>query len=346
MLWRAPRTLSLLLAALLVGCGGASAPDAGGADAGTTDAPPADAQGLDAALDAAVPGDAGEDAGDLDAAISDASDAGALDSGTPPGTVLMRVVAANLTSGNGQDYDRGHGLRILDGLNPDVVLIQELNYGSNAPQTLRRMVDTTFGAEFSYYRAETGNLPNGVISRWPILDSGTWADDEVGNRGFSWARIDVPGPTDLWAVSLHLLTANGGVRTREANQLVDYIEANVPAGDYLVVGGDLNTNTRSEGAVGALRQVVSTTYVPVDRDGNDGTNASRSKPYDWVMPDLDLEAHHTPVRIADQDFPAGLVFDTRVFTPISAVPPAQLEDSDAPQMQHMAVVRDFLLPAP
>lgn len=343
MLWRAPRTLSLMLVALLVGCGGTPTPDAGGADGGAADAAvsdtgAADAQSLDGAADAGV----GNDAGLTDGA---APDAGPTDSGTPPGTVLARIVAANLTSGNGQDYDRGHGLRILDGLNPDIVLIQELNYGSNAPQTLRRMVDTTFGTEFSYYRAETGNLPNGVISRWPILESGTWTDDEVGNRGFSWARIDVPGPIDLWAVSLHLLTANGGVRTREANQLVDYIKANVPEDDYLVVGGDLNTNSRSEGAVSALRQVVSTAYVPVDRNGVDGTNASRSKPYDWVMPDEDLEAHHTPVRIADQDFPEGLVFDTRVFTPMSAVPPAQQEDSDADQMQHMAVIRDFLLPA-
>lgn len=319
-------------------------PDAGSPDAGSPDASSPDAGPSDSG---ALTPDATVDAGLSDGAVVDSGlrpDAGPSDSGIPSGLTPIRVVAANLTSGNGQNYDPGDGLRILDGLNPDIVLMQEMNYGSNAPQTLRRMVDTAFGPEFDYYRAETGSLPNGVISRWPILEAGTWSDAEVGNRGFTWARIDVPGPLDLWAVSLHLLTSNGGTRTREANQLVEYIQAQVPEADLLVVGGDLNTNTRNEGAVGALAAVVSAQRTPTDGDGNSDTNSSRSKPYDWVLPDPDLELHHTAVRIADQVFPEGLVFDTRVFQPMSAVPPAQAGDSDAPQMQHMAVVRDFLVP--
>ena len=42
----------------------------------------------------------------------------------------------------------------------------------------------------------------------PILDSGSWDDTLSPNRDFAWARIDVPGPHDLWAVSLHLLTSS------------------------------------------------------------------------------------------------------------------------------------------
>ncbi len=56
----------------------------------------------------------------------------------------------------------------------------------------------------------------------------------------------MPGPKDLWVVSVHLLTASSCVRNTEATNLVNFIKANVPAADYLVVGGDFNTDSRSE----------------------------------------------------------------------------------------------------
>ncbi len=332
--------LSCLLLSAIWACGESAANDAGPLqDAEFTDASPSDAATMDGSTDAGVVADAGpNDAGP--------TDSGPRDTGIPPGATHIRVAAANLTSGNGQDYDQGHGLRILASLSLDVVLIQELNYLDSSPSDIRSLVDENFGANFDYVRAATGSLPNGVISRWPIIDSGTWQDAEVGNRGFTWALIDIPGPVDLWAVSLHLLTRSGSIRTREATQLVEYIQANVPEADYLVLGGDLNTNTRSEGAVSTLEAVVSTQHIPVDRDGKDGTNMARSKPYDWVLPDADLEALHIPVVLANQPFPDGLVFDTRVFTPISDLFPVLESDSGASQMQHMAVLRDFLIPAP
>lgn len=40
----------------------------------------------------------------------------------------------------------------------------------------------------------------------------------------------------------------------------------------------------------------------------------------------------------------GLVVDTRIYTPLGDLAPAELADSDAANMQHMAVVRDFLVP--
>ena len=83
--------------------------------------------------------------------------------------------------------------------------------------------------------------------------------------------------------------------------------------------------------------------MSVDQDGLTGTNASRGKPYDWVLPDADLEAFHVPVVIGAQSFPDGLVFDTRVYTPLDDVAPAQATDSGAPSMQHMAVVKDFVI---
>jgi endonuclease/exonuclease/phosphatase family metal-dependent hydrolase len=256
------------------------------------------------------------------------------------------VVAGNITSGNYQSYDPGHGIRIFQGLDPDVVLIQEFNYGDNTTADLRAMVDQAFGAEFSYYREPRGSIPNGVISRWPILQSGRWEDVDVSNRGFAWARIDIPGSRDLWAVSIHLLTSSSGDRSREAGHLVQFIERDVPGSAFLVVGGDLNTDSRTESCISTLRRVVTTQGTPVDQDGNPGTNRSRSKPYDWVLPDADLDGFRVPVTLGTNTFPNGLVFDSRVYTPLADVSPVRREDSDAPQMQHMAVVKDFLVREP
>ena len=52
----------------------------------------------------------------------------------------LRLMAANITSGNLQSYDPGEGSRIFKGTKPDVVMIQEFNYDDNSrrPSELRR----------------------------------------------------------------------------------------------------------------------------------------------------------------------------------------------------------------
>jgi endonuclease/exonuclease/phosphatase family metal-dependent hydrolase len=261
------------------------------------------------------------------------------------GGVRLRLMAANTTSGNHQSYDPGHGIRIFQGTNPDVVMIQEFNYGDNSPGAIRQFVDTTFGPGFSYYREGGAQIPNGVISRWPIIASGEWDDPYVSNRDFAWARIDIPGPKDLWAVSVHLLTSSSTTRNDEARSLVQYIQAHVPPGDYLVIGGDLNTGSRSESAFSTLSQVVTTSGpFPVDQNGNGHTNATRARPYDHVLVDGDLLPYQTATVIGGSSYAAGLVVDTRVYTPLSELYPAQYDDSGASNMQHMAVIKDFLIP--
>lgn len=260
---------------------------------------------------------------------------------------VIRIMAANLTSGNGQSYDPGHGSRIFQGLDPDIVLIQEFNYLSNSPPDFRSFVDTSFDTNYDYFREPGGDqIPNGIISRYPILESGQWADSNVSNRDFAWARIDIPGDRDLWAVSVHFLTTGTSERNAQATALKNYIQANVPAADYLVVGGDFNTNSFTEAALTTLSAVVNTSGRPKDQNNATGTNASRSNPYDQVLPDPDLNPLETAVTISGHSFtyPNGLVFDTRVFTPISAASPALTSDSGATNMQHMGVIRDFLIP--
>lgn len=294
----------------------------------------------DAGQDAGT--DAGEDAGED-------PDGGDPDAGENPDgeTVSVRVLAANLTSGNYSSYDPGHGQRIMQGVSPDIVLVQEFKYGQSPQNDVSGFVEDTFPG-FDFYREPiggNGDIPNGVISRWPILEAGKWDDPEVDNREFVWARIDIPGEVDLWVVSLHLLTRNASTRRAEADALVAYIETHIPEADYLIVGGDLNTDSRGESAFRALAAVVDVEGPhPVDQNGAQGTNASRAKPYDHVFADWDLRPYQVPTVIGENVFEAGLVVDTRTYTPLSDLAPAQYGDSGATNMQHMGVVKDFLVP--
>ena len=258
--------------------------------------------------------------------------------------VHIRVVAANLSSGKYQSYDQGHGRRILQGLKPDIVLIQEFNYGAKSVQAMDEFVGIAFGEQFEWFREPKGTIPNGVISRWPIIKAGYWEDTQSPNREFSWARIDIPGPRDLWAISVHLLTAKASTRTKQVTALLNEVEAMVPVSDFLVIGGDLNTNTPNEGCFDLLDKVVSRAHLPRDQDGNRNTNADRTRPYDWLLPDKDLEVFHDSVRLGGSVYPDGLVFDSRVYTPLTDVAPVEAADSAASGMQHMAVVRDFEVP--
>ena len=261
------------------------------------------------------------------------------------GEVRLRLMAANITSGTQQSYDPGHGIRIFQGTDPDVAMLQEFNYGDNSPAALRAFVDEAFGTTFHYCREAGAQIPNGVVSRYPILGCGEWDDPRVTNRDFAWARIDMPGAKDLWAVSVHLLTASSTERNLEAQSLVQFIQANVPAGDYLVIAGDLNTDSRTEPCFSTLASVVSTSGAfPVDRNGNGHTNASRAKPYDHVLVDGDLVALQTAVVLGSSSYASGLVVDTRVHSPLSELSPALAGDSGAEAMQHMGVLKDFLLP--
>ena len=83
---------------------------------------------------------------------------------------------------------------------------------------------------------------------------------------------------------------------------------------------------------------------PADGSGNGNTSAPRSKPYDWLLADPDLSPLGVPVVVGQRGFAAGLVFDSRVFTPLADVGPVQAGDSAAQNMQHMPVVRDFRIP--
>lgn len=259
---------------------------------------------------------------------------------------VIRVMAANTTSGNNQSYDPGHGNRIFLGLDPDIALVQEMNVGDNTAAEYRAWVNENFGSTFSYH-VETGkSIPNGIVSRYPFINTGVWEDTQMPDREFVWARIDLPGDMNLLAISVHLSSGGGSsVRNTQAGNLRTLIQANKLATDHVVIGGDFNTDTRTENCLSTLSSVVVTgSPWPVDQDGTGGTNASRAKPYDWVAPGSSLAALSTPLVIGANTFANGLVFDSRVYSPLSAVSPVQSGDSGATNMQHMAVMRAFLIP--
>jgi hypothetical protein len=120
---------------------------------------------------------------------------------SPASADPIRIVAANLTSGNKQSYDLGEGIRILQALKPDIALIQEWNYKDNSQAAMREFVDQVFGTEYSFFREKNAQIPNGVISRFPIIKSGEWDDDLVDNRDFAFARLDLPGDIELSATN-------------------------------------------------------------------------------------------------------------------------------------------------
>ena len=264
--------------------------------------------------------------------------------------LALRVVAANLTSDNQQTYSpdngnhsnpEGAGARILKALKPDVVLIQEFN--TTVP--MRQWINKTLGENFDFMTEKGMQIPNGIISRFPIIESGSWDDPVLNNREFAWAHLRLPEKRDLWVVSVHLHSKGESSRATQSAALARFIKDHVPKDAMLLIGGDLNTRTTGESCFKELSTVVVIPEKPpADQNGDITTNRPRNRPYDWVLASRLLEKAAVPVKLAGREFPHGLVFDSRVFEPLENVAPVRKTDSGLPMMQHMAVVRDFLLP--
>ena len=155
--------------------------------------------------------------------------AGSLGAQTPgvfQTNLTLRIMAANLTSG-GPTYQTA-GLNILKGLKPDIVAIQEFNYGNNSAADFRHMLDTTFGTNFVYYRESGYSIPNGIISRFPIRAAGSWDDSLVPDRGFAWARLDAPSFDFVWSVCIYTAVAARGSQPGGPGAQ-NLISANFPA---------------------------------------------------------------------------------------------------------------------
>ncbi|MBQ3369324.1 hypothetical protein IJG44_10580 [bacterium] len=280
-------------------------------------------------------------------------------------SVQIRIVAGNITSGNKQSYDPGHGIRIFQALKPDIALVQEMNYGNNSVSDYKNFAQEIVGT--NYYAVDNKqkcnnnkcNIPNGIVSKYLITDSDSWDDPNINDRALLWAIIDIPGEKDIFAVSVHLHTGPESDQVTAAKLIVDEIakvkEKN-PGKYYYVVGGDFNgTAAVSSNGFGKNDTFYVAGPHPVDENGNGNTNAKREKHYDFVLADYPLHEFQIPVvYYSSKDpektkiFENGLVFDTRVYEKKESelneyFYPAQKNDSGASSMQHMAVVKDFLI---
>jgi endonuclease/exonuclease/phosphatase family metal-dependent hydrolase len=275
--------------------------------------------------------------------------ASAIFSITFPATAeTIRIMAANITSGTQQSYEEP-GIRIFQGLKPDIVLIQEFNYEDQGG--LRELVDQAFGENYYYHvgpHTGSGDIPNGVVSKWPFKSSGWWDDIYQSNREFVWAVIDIPGEKDLQVVSVHLSSGGGATeRDNQAKNLKSYVQSNFDNDHYIVIGGDLNTNNRTEDAIVTFKEFLAAdVHTPVDRNYDSDTNEGRDKDYDWVMPNSLLDGYNATLPVGSRNYSNGIVFDSWVFTPLSEVAPVQWYDSHCTGMQHMAVMKAFELPEP
>lgn len=266
-------------------------------------------------------------------------------------------MASNLSSGSLQRYETP-GLNILKGLKADIVAMQEFNvsnsFGVNTTPALSNMVATTFGTNFVYFRETGYSIPNGIISRYPMLTNGSWVDSDTGvnDRGFVWAKIGLPDTNILYVVSVHLKAGNDSSpppsdasrRTAQAAEIKARIGTNFPANAWVIVAGDMNIYDESEGAVATFATFLSDSPVPADQNGDSDTNAGRNERYDRLLMSFSMTNMLVPVVMPSRTYTNGLVFDSRVYTNLTDVPPVAMGDSGVSGMQHMAVIRDFRIP--
>ena len=257
--------------------------------------------------------------------------------------VSANLVSGTVTIGDQTAYDDA-GQHLLRALAPDIVAIQEWVVTNSFAQ----FVTDNFGSDFYWVTdGTTGQyaMPNGIISRWPIVETHVW-DDAVGYRQHIHAKIKLPGTKNLNLVSVHLksgdTTTDIDARILGARNLTNAIEqANFSASDYLLIAGDLNTTNRSATELSILTSIVSDAHKPTDKAGSENTNPSKARPYDYVLPDSALEIQYVGMNYNGTSFPDGMIFDTREWGDHQY--PALGSDSEAANLTHAPVMKVFSL---
>ncbi len=269
---------------------------------------------------------------------------------SPAPAAELRIMSWNVTK-----LSRKAGVetvRIIQGLAPDVALLQEWYVGYPVRDDIEGWIEAAFGDGFSYHRADSGYFKNGIVSRWPITASGSWPDLQKPNYNHDWAIIDIPGPIDLQIVSAHLDASDQDVKIGQIKDIIDYIEANFSNSHDQMLGGDFNTTKRTSEPIPTLLDEANWTDscwvtisdgTPQDQNGDDDTNLNRTFNYDWLVPNTLLGAQIMPLDLGGDGGPylGGIVFDSRVFTPLSAVAPIQLGDTDNGAQDHCPVVKSY-----
>ncbi len=259
--------------------------------------------------------------------------------------VTIRIMSANVTSGDGQRY-QNEGVRLIQAVKPDIALLQEFRYSYQFDDSLDSLVVRAFGPEYVYYVGE-GSLNNGIVSKYPILSAGSWDSNRVDDRTWDWAVIDIPGDRDLFVVSVHLYTKDNEA---EMPVLLNKIMNKVNSDNknyYVMLGGDFNQryNNIVSSYLGSFFKVgTSNSEFPRDQNGNIKTYATRKGQIDYLLCSPDFCEMEIPTMFAGVGYTHGHVLDSRVYAnygTLDRIPPVQAGDSDALLMQHMPIFRDF-----
>ena len=270
--------------------------------------------------------------------------------------IKLRLLAANITSGNDQAYEE-EGIRIFKALKADIIMIQEFNSKTG----IDSFVKNTFGAEYTYFRGNprgNGDIPDGIISKYPIIKSGEIDDPRVTDREIDWVEIKVSDKVKLMVFSVHLKGQEDNSQITAAQIITKEISEHkkLNTGYYYIVGGDFNgeasVSNEGFGKYNGEDIFVINSAFPKSEYGDDGnTNKSRTARLDYVLVDNELYKYQisTDYCISEgscKKYKDGLVFDSRNYSNSDLsvyFSPVESSDCDVKNMQHLAVVKDFLI---
>ena len=263
---------------------------------------------------------AGVDAGDDVSPGNDAAatqDAPASADGGP--TSRVRVMAANLTSGSNQSYEAA-GHRHLPGAAPGRRAHPgvQLRLGQPAHARRHRVRDGLLllrgAAHGRHPRRRREPLPHPAVRRRgptpapPIAPSPT--------RASTCRARSTSGPSACTCSRRAPPSARPRRRSCSGTSR--------PRCRRATTSSSAATSTPTPPSEQALTilsaAVVTAPPYPADQSGNTNSSINRNHPHDWVLASPGLAALEEPVVIGAGTFATGLVFDSRVYTPLSDVP--------------------------
>ena len=110
------------------------------------------------------------------------------------------------------------------------------------------------------------------------------------DRNYTYAEIAIPGPTHLWAISVHMHTSPSSDHGIEANKMLRRFTASSRrATTWRSAETSTPTETSDPAIVALADDFVTSGPFPADQDGNHTTNDPRSKPEDYVLASNSLD---------------------------------------------------------
>lgn len=265
------------------------------------------------------------------------------------GAETFRVVAANLNTTQAEGTTAA-GQRLLQGLKPDIVLVQGFYAGEIGNPAFVRQTFPEWTTPYLYMVANTAPQ-NGILTRFPILNFERGAIDHTFDfsRAAGWARLRLPNDVSLLAFSI-ALSESAQERVFEVESLlpeIRLVQARFP-GSYTLIGGVTGADSLDDPTIARLAEVADL-LAPAANDGSTSatatlTNVLRTRQMNAILPAPELVEYQRDTIVGAQFFPTGLVFDSRFYSPLADVAPIQPGDSASGRIEELLVVRDFELP--